>query len=299
MNFIECQGLTKCFGAKRAVDGVNFTLPKYSITGLIGANGAGKTTLFSLIAGFLKPDSGNVKVNYENNQSSLGILPQDAGFLSHLTIREQFIFYGQLMGMTKSEAASETNRVIELVDLADAADQEGSVLSHGMHKRMAIAQAFMGNPSLIMLDEPTAGLDPVNAEKVRRLIVSGKGKHTFIVSSHNLDEIADLCDRVLIIDGGKLLENKEIAQFTNENEIFSFTLKEQIDEAKLTLIKSQTFVNDAALSDSGFNLHVEIENKDENLGGFISFLAVNSIQFKEMKQGNHLKEEFLKLINKD
>ena len=225
MDVVECTRLMKSFDKKCAVNDVSFSLPEHSITGLIGPNGAGKTTLFSLIAGYLQADSGEVKVNCKTSQSPyIGVLPQDSGFQQFISIRDHFIFYGQLMGMIKSEAVKEADRVIELVKLSDVANQEGGTLSHGMHKRMAIAQTFIGNPPLIMLDEPTAGLDPLNAENIRQLILAGKGKYTFIVSSHNLDEIADLCDRVLIMNEGKLVENKDVTQFTRQNEIFNFRL---------------------------------------------------------------------------
>ena len=203
---VHIEGITKTFGKQKALDSVSFDIPAGSVFGLLGPNGAGKTTLFSIIANFLKADSGKIEVlgidvaNIGSLQGRLSILPQDALFQSNVPVREQLEFFGLLSGMSKQQAADETTRVLTMVQLMDAQKKNARALSHGMTKRLGIAQAFMGKPEVIVLDEPTAGLDPVNAAGVRRLIndIKTKANATLIISSHNLAEIQEMCAAVAI-----------------------------------------------------------------------------------------------------
>jgi len=158
---VHIEGVTKTFGKQKALDAVSFDIPAGSVFGLLGPNGAGKTTLFSIIANFLKADSGKVEVlgidvaNIGSLQGRLSILPQDALFQSNVPVREQLEFFGLLSGMSKQQAADETTRVLTMVQLMDAQKKNARALSHGMTKRLGIAQAFMGKPEVIVLDEPT------------------------------------------------------------------------------------------------------------------------------------------------
>jgi len=164
---VSIKNITKIFGKQRALDGVSFDIPQGSVFGLLGPNGAGKTTLFSCIANFLKPASGSIEVlgvdveRVGELRGRMTILPQDALYQANVPVREQLEFFAALNGMTKQQAADETTRVLTMVGLMDAQKKNARALSHGMTKRLGIAQAFMGQPEVIVLDEPTAGLDPV------------------------------------------------------------------------------------------------------------------------------------------
>ncbi|HCE51087.1 MAG TPA: ABC transporter ATP-binding protein, partial [Shewanella baltica] len=171
--------------------------------------GAGKTTLFSLLCGYLSPSAGTITLLGEapNSPKLLGkiaALPQDAVLDPNLTIVSQLSFFARLQGMGVEQARQEAIRVLTLVDLADVAEQKPPSLSHGMSKRVSIAQALIGSPELVLLDEPTAGLDPANAKKVRELVKALSPTTTFMISSHNLDELEKLCDQVLYLDKGQL-----------------------------------------------------------------------------------------------
>ncbi|MGI1943683.1 ABC transporter ATP-binding protein [Shewanella glacialipiscicola] len=209
MSLIQCQALSQLYGSKKALNNVNFSLEAGAPIALVGPNGAGKTTLFSLLCGYLSPSAGSITILGEapNSPKLLGkiaALPQDAALDPNLTIVSQLRFFAQLQGMSAEQAKQEAIRVLALVDLADVAEQKPPSLSHGMSKRVSIAQALIGSPELVLLDEPTAGLDPANAKKVRELVKALSSTTTFMISSHNLDELEKLCDQVLYLDKGQL-----------------------------------------------------------------------------------------------
>ncbi|OUS53046.1 ABC transporter [Shewanella sp. SACH] len=209
MSLIQCQGMSQLYGSKKALNDVNFSLEAGAPIALVGPNGAGKTTLFSLLCGYLSPSAGTITLLGEapNSPKLLGkiaALPQDAVLDPNLTIVSQLSFFARLQGMGVEQARQEAIRVLTLVDLADVAEQKPPSLSHGMSKRVSIAQALIGSPELVLLDEPTAGLDPANAKKVRELVKALSPTTTFMISSHNLDELEKLCDQVLYLDKGQL-----------------------------------------------------------------------------------------------
>ncbi|HEX5793294.1 MAG TPA: ABC transporter ATP-binding protein [Rheinheimera sp.] len=206
---IQCQQLNKAFGSKKVLQQLSFTLEQGDVAALIGPNGAGKTTLFSILCGYLAADSGSVSLlGHKAGSSALfgkvSALPQDAQFDPAFSIGEQLQFYGRLQGLSSKAARAETARVLALVELTEQLDHKAGALSHGMRKRAAIAQAFIGTPQLVLLDEPTAGLDPVNALHIRQLISRLSGEVSFMISSHNIFELEQLCNKVLYLEGGQL-----------------------------------------------------------------------------------------------
>ncbi|QQX78506.1 ABC transporter ATP-binding protein [Shewanella sp. KX20019] len=212
MKLIECKGLSKAYGSKQALKQVELNLEAGEPIALVGPNGAGKTTLFSLLCGYITPSAGEISIlgHKPGDNALLGrvaSLPQDATLDPNFDILTQLILFGTLQGFSKAEAKAEALRVLSLVDLADSASQKPKSLSHGMAKRVAIAQALIGSPELVLLDEPTAGLDPANAKKIRELVRELTGKTTFIISSHNLDELEKLCGKVLYLEHGELTQS--------------------------------------------------------------------------------------------
>ena len=212
-SIIHCQRLNHVYSGKVALSNVNFELDAGEPIGLVGPNGAGKTTLLSILSGFLRPTSGTVKLfGYPPGAAQLigkiSALPQDAKLDPGFTLIEQLVFYARLQGLTKQQAILEANRVLQEVSLKDAAHEKPLVLSHGMAKRVAIAQALIGKPALILLDEPTAGLDPVNVRTVREIIAEQSSEATFIISSHNLAELDRLCRQILLLENGMMQTEK-------------------------------------------------------------------------------------------
>ena len=224
MNPIECQGLTKRYGSTLALDNLTLSIPAGEPIALIGPNGAGKTTLLSVLCGFIRPSNGEVSILGERPGSAgltgrLSALPQDALLDPRLSVGRQLRFFARLQGMGAAGAKKEVERVLQLVDLSDSMHTKPADLSHGMRKRIAIAQALLGSPELVLLDEPTAGIDPPNAKMIRDLVREQSSRTTFIVSSHNLDELERLCGSVVYLEKGRLISAGPLSDDTDDEYI--------------------------------------------------------------------------------
>ena len=210
---IKASGLSKSYGAKQALNNVSFEIQKGAPVALVGPNGAGKTTLSSLLCGYINPSHGELSIlGHQPGSAALfnqvSALQQDAQLDPRFNIDKQLAFYGKLQGMGAKQSHNEALRVLDLVGLKEVAKQRAGDLSHGMRKRVTIAQALIGSPKIVMLDEATAGLDPIHAREVRELVSSLSDEATFILSSHDLTELERLCSQVLHLDKGILSEHQ-------------------------------------------------------------------------------------------
>ena len=240
---IQCQRLNHVYSGKVALSDVNFELDAGEPIGLVGPNGAGKTTLLSILSGFLRPTSGTVRLfghppGAAQLIGKISALPQDARLDPSFTVIEQLVFYARLQGLTKQQANFEANRVLEEVSLKEAAHEKPLALSHGMAKRVAIAQALIGKPELILLDEPTAGLDPVNVRTVRAIIAEQSSATTFIISSHDLAELDRLCQQILLLENG-ILQPEKIGPNEQQAAIRFITLQMETCPALEVMAKLQ------------------------------------------------------------
>ncbi len=209
MIILSCQNLLKKYGSVHALNGVDLEIESGAPIALIGPNGAGKTTLFSIACGFLRPSSGNIEVLGNKPGSPqlhgrLAALPQDAQLDPGFSVGHQLVLFARLQGFSAKQANTEARRVLEQVTLSETFTMKPEALSHGMRKRVLFAQALIGKPELILLDEPTAGLDPPNVRVMRSLISEATSAVTFIISSHNLDELEKVCSSVVHLEKGKL-----------------------------------------------------------------------------------------------
>ena len=221
---IRVTNVTKKFGAKVAVDNASIKVKAGTVYGLIGPNGAGKTTTFSMMAGFLSPTEGNVEMlGYEPKQvdelrSRVGVLPQDAVLPPTDKVGEFLVHMGLLQEIPADVVEEEARKVLVEVEGKDWWNVKCSALSHGMAKRVQLAQALLGDPEIVLLDEPTAGLDPRVAYEVRQLIKSRKGRCTLVVSSHNLQELEEICDGACILDRGRVVAAGTMNELTASSE---------------------------------------------------------------------------------
>ena len=224
-------GLTKRFGRLTAVNGLDLEIPGGSVFGLLGPNGAGTTTTFGMLCGFIRPTTGTAEVlgkdlkDLGTVRGRISALPQDARLHPDRPVGDTLIYLAMLGGMDRHAARREVDRVLDAVGMAGARKLKGKALSHGMAKRLGVAQAFIGNPDLVLLDEPTEGLDPRAAHTVRQMIRDLAGRNTTVlISSHNLAEIQDICDHVAIIDHGKLVKSGSISGILQADEVLILTL---------------------------------------------------------------------------
>ena len=207
---IKTDNLIKEYGKSRALNGLNMNVPENSIYGLVGPNGAGKTTTLGILATFIHPTSGTAEINGhdvvkepEKVKNDIGILPQDALLYQYRTAVDIITFYANLSNV--KDAIAEANSILDRVGMGEHKHKKIKEMSHGMIKLVGIAQALVGKPKIILLDEATAGLDPRVAFNIRNLVRELKKEATVIFSSHNLYEIEDLCDHVGIVHNGKII----------------------------------------------------------------------------------------------
>jgi len=221
---IKLRPIVKRFGAKIAVDDLSLEIPAGNVYGLIGPNGAGKTTSFSMMAGYLKPTEGYVEVlgyspeHVDMLKAKLGVLPQDAILPANDFVGEFLVHMARLQGVPRDKAPTLAREALEEVDGREWWNLKCRALSHGMAKRVSLAQAFLGEPDVVLLDEPTEGLDPRIAYEVRQLVKGRKGRCTIVISSHNLHELEEVCDAAAILDRGKLVAHGTIAELTASSE---------------------------------------------------------------------------------
>ena len=205
--------ITKQYGAKIAVDRISLTL-KPGVTGLLGANGAGKTTLMRMICGILRPTSGTISldgldVSTEAYRAVLGYLPQDFGYYPSFTGLDFLLYMAALKGMERSRARQRSLELLEVVGLAEVGRKKIRTYSGGMKQRLGIAQALLNQPKLLILDEPTAGLDPKERVRFRTLIQEQGEGSIVLLSTHIVSDVEHIADRILMVRDGQLIYDGE------------------------------------------------------------------------------------------
>lgn len=219
---IKVEGLTKRYARTVAVDDISFEVEKGQIVGFLGPNGAGKTTTMRVLTCFLPPTTGTATVaGFDVLEQPLevkkriGYLPETPPLYPEMEVREYITFVGKLKGVPKSDLARRVDQVIERCAVGDVREKLISKLSKGYRQRVGLAQALIHNPDVLILDEPTAGLDPKQQHEARELIHNLAGEHTIILSTHILPEVEQSCDHVIIINKGKLVATDSVKNLTS------------------------------------------------------------------------------------
>jgi ABC-2 type transport system ATP-binding protein len=209
---IEVQHITKRYGTVTAVDDVSFRVERGEILGFLGPNGAGKTTTMRILTGYMPPTDGRAMVaGYDvfthplDAKRRTGYLPETPPLYPDMTVREYLDFVARIKGVPPNERKSRVSAVMERAHVADMAERHCAKLSKGYRQRVGLAQALIHNPDVLILDEPTAGLDPKQIIETRSLIRSLAGDHTIVLSTHILPEVAQTCQRVVIINKGRVV----------------------------------------------------------------------------------------------
>lgn len=233
---IVTKNLVKRYGRSRALDGFSLSVPARSVTGLVGCNGAGKTTWMMTVAGFVLPHAGSIDIlgkgafDAARHGGRLAILPQDSELPLDSRPRELLVRYATLQGMPSGAAVRAADSLLSAFNLSGHAGKPIRALSHGMRKRVMVAQAFIGDPEIVLLDEPLSGLDPVEADRMRSFIRDRRGRQTMVISSHNLDDIEKLCTHVAFIDGGRLVRLDTLSALTVGSGRMIYTLRRRPDD---------------------------------------------------------------------
>jgi ABC-2 type transport system ATP-binding protein len=218
---ITVERLNRTYGSLHAVRDVSFTISPGEVIGLLGPNGAGKTTIMKMMCGYLEPSSGTVTINdidvAQNTklaQSRIGYLPENLPVYPEMTVVSYLEYAAGLRGVPAEHQAAEIRRVLDATDLRSRALDKIAALSRGLKQRVGVAQALLGNPKVLVLDEPTNGLDPTQTLQMRELIRTLSATTTVIVSTHILSEVEAVCDRVLMVRSGKLVLDSRLDELT-------------------------------------------------------------------------------------
>lgn len=307
---IEVKNITKKYGSFTAVDNISFKIEEGEIIGLLGPNGAGKSTTMNMITGYIEPTEGEIKVEgYDISKkpkkakAQIGYMPEGVPLYSDLTVKEFVTYMAELKKVDRKTRKEKVEKIIEQTDLKDVEKKLTRNLSRGYKQRVSMAGALVGEPKILILDEPTVGLDPKQITEIRALIKELGKTHTIILSSHILSEVSQICNKVIIINKGKIVaidtpENLEKKVSNNnttyvtvedtENKIE--TMKEKIPEIKdIKLIKE---------NEDGTKQYVLESDKDVDLRKIVfnEFAKENITIFEMKKADTTLEDAFMKLI---
>ncbi len=308
---VEVNSVTKKYGKFKAVDDISFSVKDHEIMGFLGPNGAGKSTTMNMITGYIEPTSGKIIVNgYDISKSpkkakiQIGYMPENVPLYNDLTVREFINYMAELKNVKRKERKDEVNKVIEETGLQDVQKKLIKKISRGYKQRVSMAGALVGNPDILILDEPTVGLDPKQITEIRSLIKKLGKSHTIILSSHILSEVSQICEKVIIINKGKILaidtpENLEKqAQVENSIIITVEDKNKKMDTIgkKISDINSIELIKD---NDDGTKQYLIVAKKESDIRKkLFEILPKEDITIFELKQSETtLEDAFLKVIN--
>ena len=226
MDIITINGLSKSYKNKLALDNVSFAIKNGELFGLLGVNGAGKTTLIKILCGLSKKNSGDVSINGFNLDKEMDkikeiidVSPQETSVANNLTVRENLEFFAKVYGEDSQE---NINEIVKTFNLEEVLDKKAKTLSGGYKRRLSIGVALISKPKILFLDEPTLGLDVFARRELWSIIEKLKGKITIVLTSHYLEEIESLCDRVVILSKGKLICDGSIEEIKQKASVSNF-----------------------------------------------------------------------------
>lgn len=307
---IEVNELTKYYGPKKAISNVSFNVQRGEILGLLGPNAAGKTTTMRILTCFMPPTSGSAKVGgYDIFEQSMdvknitGYLPENPPIYTDLVVRDYLTFVAQIKGVDKQAISKEIDTVIEKASLGDVHNRVIAKLSKGYKQRVGLAQSLLNNPQVVILDEPTVGLDPKQIIEIRELIKNLKGDHTIILSSHILPEVEQTCERVVIISDGQVVAEDTPSNLTTRMKGSDRVLLEiEGDEKSVQDIFKgfpEVISVDTNVSNNGI-INVAVESKKDLRKEFANALIGKKLGLLEMHLDKvTLEDIFLHLTTKE
>jgi ABC-2 type transport system ATP-binding protein len=304
---ISVQALTKRFGQLQAVDRISFEVARGELFGLLGPNGAGKTTTISMISGLLRPDAGTVMLGEYNLWESprqakrlLGLVPQEVALYEVFSARENLFFWGSLYGLSRSELKQSVDEILQRVGLADRAREPVSRYSGGMKRRLNLAIGLVHRPQVLLLDEPTVGIDPQARNAILEIIrdIARQGT-TILFTTHHLEEAEKLCDRIAIMDHGRILQTgsvQELAKVVGDHDVI--TLRGKFSAAQIQGCLEREPVAVLSAADQMATLHFVGEGY--GLASLVGRLGQAGIELADVSvQKPTLESVFLKLTGRE
>jgi ABC-type multidrug transport system ATPase subunit len=301
-NIIEISSLTKRFKEVLAVDDLSFTVQRGDVFGFLGPNGAGKSTTIRMILSLITPTAGEIKIfnktlagNRKEILSNVGAIVEKPDFYLYLPAIKNLEILAKISG--KEVSSKRILELLELVGLNDRANSKVKTYSHGMKQRLGIAQALLHDPELIVLDEPTTGLDPQGMKEIRDLIIRlSKDEHkTIFLSSHILSEIEQVANRMIIINKGKKIVEGEVNQLLNSGKLKITIEVENIETAKKVL--ENTSWNNQIESISGNKININLESKD--IASLNKHLVENGVLVNALVPVRSLEDYFLSITTSE
>lgn len=302
---IEVRGLTKKYGDRVAVDDISFSVAKGEILGFLGQNGAGKSTTMKMVTGFMPSTKGTSSVAgfdvFENPQEvkkRIGFLPETPPLYNELLVSEYLLFVAELRQVPKAQRSTLVARAVERCQLGEVRDRLIGNLSKGYRQRVGIAQAIVHEPEVVILDEPTIGLDPKQVSEARSLIQSMRGERTLIYSTHILSEVAATCDRIIVIDRGRIVAQETIEQLEKRGLARTELVLKNVSETVVAAVRNLKGVKDVKVVSNGTQRLVVESERSEELMSEISKAVVKEngglIRMAPVKL--NLEEYYLDLI---
>ena len=309
---IEVENLTKRYGPTLAVSDISFAVRQGEILGFLGPNGAGKTTTMRIITGFLSASSGQVRVaGYDVAEEPLeakrhvGYLPELPPVYPDMTVKEYLAFAGRIKGVARSQLKTRIGEISEKCAIADVQNRQIGKLSKGYRQRVGLAQALIHNPDVLILDEPTAGLDPKQIIETRELIKGLAGQHTVVLSTHILPEVSKTCQRVIVINQGTVVAMGAPEELTTRLQGYETVLVTAEGPAaeimsKLQSVQGVTLVEPRDSSDSRVTLEVHTEKGHDVRAELAKAVVQSGWNLFELKtSGMSLEDIFLQLTTHD
>jgi len=305
---IEVRGLSKQYGPHKAIDQISFSIKKGEVVGFLGPNGAGKTTTMRIITGFMPPTSGEASVAgfdvFENPievKRRIGYLPETPPVYGEMTVEDYLLFVARLKGVEKARLAKMVERAIEKTQLGDVRQRLIQNLSKGYRQRVGISQALVSDPEVLILDEPTVGLDPRQVAEVRDLIRELRGQHTIVLSTHILPEVQATCERIIIINKGKIAAEdslESIGRRMRSSGRICVRVGEMSEKLKADLGKIRGV--SAVHACDGGRLELDTDgSKDVAPSVAVAVVALGAGLFEMREEAVNLEDVFLKLTTSE
>ena len=305
-NPIEIVGLRKEYGKFVAVDNLNLSVKKNSFTGFLGPNGAGKSTTLKILTHLINATSGEAYINGidvtkdpKRALTGVGTVVETPEFYSYLTPRETFRYVGQIIGLTSEKIDSETNRILEKVKMTEWEDKRIGTFSKGMRQRIALGQALMNSPEVIILDEPNSGLDPRGQAEMREILKNLRNESknlTVIMSSHILHEVSDLCDRIALINFGKMIIQDDISIIGKDDGTRRMIVKVKGAPDSEMISKVLRLKNVVSAERFGNDIDVTIKGDEDVPVKFFNDISSLNIGAYGVNEEDTLETAYLKLI---